>query len=78
MADDKLSFEMSIKRLEEIITKLESPDTPLEEATKLYEEGIKLSNNCNSMLENAHQKVLMITKDKDGNICEENFRREEE
>jgi len=67
------SFEESIKRLEEIVKALENGDTPLEESIKLFEEGVSLSGYCNKLLETANQKVVMITKGKDG-ITEEEFK----
>ncbi len=60
------SFEESIKRLEEIVKLLENGETPLEESIKLFEEGVSLSGYCNNLLENATQKVVMLTRGKDG------------
>ena len=39
MADDKLTFEQAMGRLEEIVKRLEQGDAPLEEALALFEEG---------------------------------------
>ena len=54
------TFESAIKRLEEIVKLLESGDYPLEESVKLYDEGLKLSAECNKKLKNARQKVSDI------------------
>ncbi len=67
----KPSFEESIKRLEEIVRTLEKGDTPLENSIKLFEEGIKLSGVCNTLLENAEQKVTKLIKSDDGQVVEE-------
>ena len=69
--EGKLTFEESLKRLEEIVHALESGDTPLEQSISLFEEGVKLSGHCNKLLESAQQKVTVLTKDASGMIREE-------
>ena len=69
--EEKLTFEESLKRLEEIVHALESGDTPLEQSISLFEEGVKLSGHCNKLLESAEQKVTVLTKDASGMIREE-------
>ncbi len=54
------SFEQLLKRLDEISQLLESEDTGLEESIKLYEEGIKLSEKCYSILKEAELKVTEL------------------
>jgi len=61
----KLTFEKSMKRLEEIIDSLESGNVELENAINLYSEGIKLQEHCKNKLENAKLKIEKIVKDKD-------------
>ena len=39
-------FEECLQRLEKIVDQLEKGEIPLEQALKLFEEGIALSNNC--------------------------------
>jgi exodeoxyribonuclease VII small subunit len=51
------SFEEEIGRLEAIAQRLEHPDTPLEEAVALYEEGVRLARLCADRLEAAELKV---------------------
>ena len=60
----KLGYEQSLKRLEQIVGKLESGECELEEAIKLFEEGTKLSASCYAMLEKAEQKIINIKKKK--------------
>jgi exodeoxyribonuclease VII small subunit len=57
------SFEESIARLEEISEALESGELPLEDAIKLYEEGIDLSKACYKKLEEAELKITQLRKD---------------
>ena len=68
--EEKLPFEQSLKRLEEIVRALESGETPLEESIALFEEGVKLSGYCNTLLETAEQKVTVLTKNASGEISE--------
>ena len=42
MAEEKIEFEKSLKRLDEIVSRVENETLPLEESLKLYEEGKKL------------------------------------
>src|SRR3989304_7734829 len=59
-------FEDALARLETIVTELEKGDKPLEEALKIFEEGVRLSKSCMKMLEEAERKVEILLKDKDG------------
>lgn len=56
----KLTYEQAYKRLEEIVEKLENGSVPLEESMKLFEEGTKLANFCNSKLNAAEQKFTQL------------------
>lgn len=49
----EINFEKSIMRLEEIVEQLESGDASLDDAVKLYQEGIELCNKCSKKIENA-------------------------
>lgn len=56
----ELTYEQAYKRLEEIVEKLENGSVPLEESMKLFEEGTKLANFCNSKLNAAEQKFTQF------------------
>ena len=60
MAKDKMSFEDSVKRLDEIVKLLERGDAPLSESLKLFEEGTSLISNCDTLLNEAEQKVVKL------------------
>ena len=62
MADEKIDFEKSLKRLEEIIAKVEGETLPLEESLKLYEEGKKLIASLEKTLKEAERKVEELQK----------------
>lgn len=57
---EKLTYEQAIKRLEQIISILESNDVPLEESIELFQEGVKLSQYCDHKLQTIQQKVAQI------------------
>ena len=56
----EIKFEQALDRLDEIVRKLESGETTLDQSMKLFEEGIALSGACSDMLKNAKQKVEML------------------
>ena len=72
-AKKKLNFEGSMARLEEIVSLLEKGDAPLDQAMTLFEEGAKLLRECTRQLDEAEQKVTLLTAGKDGEVVEEPF-----
>ena len=55
-------FEDSLERLEKIVEDLEKGNVPLEQALKLFEEGMQLSAACRNELEQAEGKVEVLLK----------------
>lgn len=53
----EMSFEESLQELENIVEKLEAGQLSLDESLLLFERGIMLVRECNSILKNAQQKV---------------------
>ncbi len=68
MKIEKMSFEQSIEKLEEIVRELENENISLEESMKKFEMGIKLSSNCLKMLNEAEGKIEKLTRSKDGKL----------
>ena len=66
MAEKK--FENAIKELEQIVGQLEESELPLDDALKLFERGIKLSQLCSTKLDDAEQKVEQLVKGADGSL----------
>lgn len=60
------NFEVALKRLEEIVKKLEGGELPLDTALELFEEGIRLSRFCNTTLEAAERRVEILLKNESG------------
>ena len=72
----KSNFENNMENLEKIVTELENGDLNLDESISKFEEGIKISKQCNKILEDAEKKITILLE-KDGEVKEENFVSEE-
>ena len=72
---EELNFEESMKKLESIVTELETSNLSLDESVSKFEEGMKLSKQCNKMLEEAEKKITILLEN-DGELKEENFETE--
>ena len=55
-----MDFEKKLGRLEEIVQKMERGDLPLEESLSLFEEGVRLSKECQTKLGEAENKVKVL------------------
>lgn len=77
MSKEKESnFEELMVKLEEITTKLEKETLSLDESVELFEEGMKISKECNSKLEDAEKRITILINQND-ELKEENFIPEE-
>ena len=56
----ELTFEQTLASLDQTVRALETGDLPLDEATRLYEEGMKLARTCNEMLASAELRITQI------------------
>jgi len=68
--EDEISFEEALKRLEEIVSSLETGQLPLDESLSVFEEGIRLSRLCNKKLVETKQKVEKLME-KNGKLFTE-------
>jgi len=68
MKIEKMSFEESITKLEEIVKELEDENISLEESMEKFEMGIKLSSNCLKKLNEAEGKIEKLTRSEDGKL----------
>ena len=55
-------FEECLQKLESIVDELEKGNLPLEQALKLFEQGVELSNACRKELEDAEGRVEILLK----------------
>ena len=73
-----MEFEKKLSRLEEIVQKMEKGDLTLDDSLKLFEEGIKLSRDCQSQLTKAEAQVKkLVSVDASGKAVTEPFKDEE-
>lgn len=68
----EINFETSMEQLEKIVQDLEKGDLNLDDSIKKFEEGMKISKECNKILEDAEKKITVLIND-NGNIEEEEF-----
>jgi exodeoxyribonuclease VII small subunit len=70
-AKKSINLEKALTDLEGIVEELESGDLPLEKAMQKFEEGIKLTRNCQAALKEAEQKVEILLQSAGGDDLEE-------
>ncbi len=63
------TFETALKQLETAVDQLEKGTLPLSEALQVFEKGLKASNRCRSLLEDARQRVEVLQRDSDGEFA---------
>ena len=56
----ELTFEQAVARIDEIVASLERGDVQLDKSLSLFEEGVKLIENCGTMLDKAEQVVVRL------------------
>lgn len=56
------TLEQSFEKLEQIIGNLENGDVSLEDSFKLYNEGMKLIQNCNQQLDKVKKKIVVLNQ----------------
>ena len=66
-------LEDALRRLDEIVASLDRENADLEEALRLYEEGVRLVALCNRRLEDAERKIQMLKVNGEGELCEVPF-----
>ena len=60
------SFEEALSELELRVRRLDSGELPLEEALQVFEEGVKLQQECQDLLDTAEQQIVELTRGTDG------------
>ena len=71
----KENFEESMKKLECIVNELENGNLNLDESVEKFEEGMKISKQCNKILEDSEKKITILLEN-DDKIIEEDFETE--
>ena len=80
MAEKKteLKFEQALQELERIVASLENQTAPLDESISLYEKGISLVKHCSKLLDEAQQKVGILSRNDSGEVVIKPFTPENE
>ena len=60
------TFEASLEALEQIVRQLEDGDLPLEKSLELFEQGIRLSRDCQERLSQAERRIEILLRDNQG------------
>ena len=60
------SIEASLEALEKIVHQLENGDLPLEKSLDLFEQGIRLSRECQDRLNQAERRIEVLLRDNQG------------
>lgn len=71
-AEAPIQFEEAMKRMEEVVRRLEAGDIPLEEALELYQEGVQLSRVCAQKLDAIETQISQILEE-DGQVKQKPF-----
>ena len=66
------NFEKNIEELENIVKELEEGKLDLEKSVEKFEEGMKISKNCNDILESAEKRITILLEN-NGEIKETQF-----
>lgn len=69
----EMNFEQSLSRLEEIVRDLERQDLTLEQALRLFEEGIGHLRTVGTALESVDAQVKLLVEAADGSLSTEDF-----
>lgn len=70
MDEKEVKFEEAMARLEEIVRLLEGGEAPLDKSLELFEEGVSLVKLCNLQLDNARQRVTLLTQNGENEMGE--------
>ncbi len=73
MEKKKVTFESALARLEKIVHELEGGEAPLDKSLSLYEEGVGLIKLCAERLDEAEQKIYILSKNEDGSYEKKPF-----
>lgn len=63
-----INFEHSLAQLEQLVNAMESGEMSLEESLKSFEQGVKLTRECQQALQEAEQKVELLLQNSKGEL----------
>ena len=74
IADNVKDFEADLGRLEEVVSRLEKGGTTLQESLGLFEEGIRLLQKLQRILELAEMRLEELVEDSEGKLGTRSFK----
>lgn len=69
-----MNFEENMNKLETIVKRLERGDSNLDGMLALFEEGVKLTKDCNKLLDEAEQKINILSRNENDEIVQKRIR----
>ena len=66
-------FEAALAELEAIVQRLEQGELSLEDSLRQFERGVALTRSCQKALQQAEQKIRVLSRSADGEVVEEDF-----
>lgn len=60
MSEDKLTYQQLSTNLDRVLAQLQEPDIDVDQALKLYEEGLRLAKQCEARLKQAENKLTKL------------------
>ena len=74
--EETMKLSEALEKLDAVVAALDRENTDLEDALRLYEEGVKLVAVCQGKLSDAERKIRMLNVTADGEVAEEEFQPE--
>lgn len=71
--EENKSFEELMEALEEIVQELEKGDLNLDDSVAKFEEGMRISKECNKILESSEKRISILLES-NGEVTEEDFK----
>lgn len=71
--EENKSFEELMQELENIVQELEKGDLNLDDSVAKFEEGMKISKECNKILDSSEKRISILLEN-NGDVTEENFK----
>jgi exodeoxyribonuclease VII small subunit len=65
-----LSFEQAIDQLNQIVSRIEQGQVPLQESLEQYEKGMNLIQHCRGILQDAEKRIEQISAKNDSALAE--------
>ena len=73
---DELTFEQALAQLEQIVHDLEDAQLGLDDSLARYEQGVRLIKQCHARLQQAEQRILLLSGVEQGQPTLQSFRHE--